>query len=160
MGRGNVCVHGEYEGLYYVDWDNFIYYEENEDGEYVADRENYDMQRWLFEDSLCEFKSSMKKRFPSMRDCDEWIGRCQDSRAVLENNLFYITIEDNGWSMAFKLIQKEQDYYSLGNIANMQKGLYEKYLNGIRDCLFNQFAELGTYGGAWTSGTIKREDIV
>ena len=30
---------------------------------------------------------------------------------------------------------------------------YKTYLEGIKECLFNQFEELG-YGGAWTSGRI------
>jgi len=28
---------------------------------------------------------------------------------------------------------------------------------GIKECLFNQFVELGTYDGAWTSGRIRRQ---
>lgn len=65
-------------------------------------------------------------------------------------------MEDNQWSMAIELIQKEQDCYSRGNIENLQAGLYKKYLEGMKKCLFNQFEELGIYGGPWTSGKIKK----
>jgi vacuolar-type H+-ATPase subunit C/Vma6 len=61
--------------------------------------------------------------------------------------------------MAIKLIQKEQDYYKKGNFENLQAGLYKKYLKGIKNCLFNQFEELGTYCGAWTSGRITKTKL-
>lgn len=151
MGRGNVCVSGDYEGLYYVDWDNFSSQYENEDGNVVID---YDLQREEWEDSLSEFTNEFKKKYSSFTDCNEWISR--EEKAVLENSLFYIAVEDNQWSVAIKLIQKEQDYYSRGNINNLQSRLYKIYLEGIKDCLFKQFDELGIYSGPWTSGTIKK----
>ena len=72
----------------------------------------------------------------------------------MENDLFYIVTEDNEWSMAIKLIQKEDAS------GYLQSKTYEKYLNGIRDCLFMQFDELGVYAGPWTSGTIYKKDYV
>lgn len=153
MGRGNVCVRGKYEGLYFVDWDNFSDEFEDEDGNIIKD---YDMQRDEFEDSLFEFVNDFKKKYNSFNKCDKWIDR--SIRAILESKLFYIAVEDNEWSMAFMLIQKEQDYYDNYNFEGLQAGLYQKYLNGMKECLFNQFNELGTYSGAWTSGTIKRRE--
>lgn len=152
MGRGNTCVLGEYEGLYYIDWDNFSTTWEDGNGRVYTD--DYENQRQEWEEALCEFKCDLKKRFKSLSECKEWIG--VETLAVLENKLFYVAVEDNVWSMAIKLIQKEQSYYSDGNIANLQKGLYQKYLKGIKECLFLQFEELGVYGGAWTYGTIKK----
>jgi hypothetical protein len=152
MGRGNTCVFGDYEGLYYVDWDNFSNEYEDEHGNIIQD---YDFQREEWENSLYEFISDFTQKFKSFSKCDEWISR--EDRAVLENKLFYIAITDNEWSMAIKLIQKEQEYYDNGNIENLQAKHYKTYLNGIKECLFNQFEELGTYGGAWTSGRIRRQ---
>ena len=151
MGRGNVCVFGEYEGLYYIDWDNFSSEFEDEYGNVIQD---YDLQREEWEDSLEQFISDFTKRFKSFSRCDEWIGNSE--KAILENSLFYITIEDNEWSIAIKLIQKEQGYYDNGNIENLQAKHYKNYLDGMKDCLFNQFEELGIYGGPWTSGRIRR----
>ena len=151
MGRGNVCVHNDYEGLYYVDWDNFAYEFEDEDGEVFID---YDHQRYEWEDSLNIFKQDFKKRFNSFTDCDEWIGR--EERAILESELFYIAVEDNEWSIAIKLLQKETPYHWSGSIENLQKKHYKNYLKGMEECLFNQFEKLGVYGGAWISGSIKR----
>ena len=103
------------------------------------------------------FKKDFKERFTSFSECDEWISR--NERAVLENQLFYIIVEDNEWSMCIKLIQKEQGYYDRGNIANLQARHYQTYLEGMKDCLFNQFDELGTYGGPWTSGRIRKNEL-
>lgn len=151
MGRGNACVHGNYEGLFYVDWDNFSSQFEDGDGNIVVD---YDFQREEWEIALAEFVSDFMKKFNSFSKCNKWISNSE--RAVLENSLFYIAVEDNEWSMAVKLIQKEQGYYDMGNIENLQKKHYKTYLEGIKECLFNQFNELGTYSGAWTHGIIKK----
>lgn len=152
MGRGNVCVHGEYEGLFFIDWDNFSKEWEDGDGNIITD--DYDFQRDEWEDSLEQFITDFTEKYPSFSKCDEWLSNSE--HAVLENNLFYIVTEDNEWSMAIKLIQKEQDYYSKGNIVNLQKKQYHNYLEGIKECLFLQFNEIGTYSGAWTSGRIRR----
>lgn len=152
MGRGNACVHGEYEGLFYIDWDNFSSEYEDENGEVVTD---YDFQREEWECSLSQFIVDFTKKYKSFYECDEWISNYE--KAILENSLFYIVVEDNEWSMAIKLIQKEEFYYqSRGNIRNMQSGLYQSYLEGMKNCLFMQFDELGVYSGPWTSGRIKK----
>jgi hypothetical protein len=145
MGRGNTCVFGEYEGLFYIDWDNFS-----------SEYEDDDFWREDWENSLYQFINDFTQRFKSFSRCDEWISG--DDRAVLENKLFYIAVADNEWSIAIKLIQKEQGYYE-GNIENLQAKHYKTYLDGIRDCLFNQFEELGTYTGPWTSGRIRRPEV-
>ena len=153
MGRGNTCVFGDYEGLYYIDWDNFSNEYEDEHGNIIQD---YDFQREEWENSLDEFISDFTQKFKSFSKCNEWISR--DENAILENELFYVTVTDNEWSMAIKLIQKEQSYYDRGNIENLQAKHYKTYLEGIKECLFNQFEELGTYRGAWTSGRIRRPE--
>lgn len=154
MGRGNACVFGDCEGLFYIRWDNFPHIYADDNGEEVVD---YDMQHEEWENSLYEFKVDFMKKFKSFSKCNLWVS--DSERAVLENSLFYIVVEDNQWSMAIKLIQKEQEYGE-GNIANLQKKHYTRYLDGMRDCLFNQFNEIGTYVGAWSSGTIYKRDYV
>ena len=152
MGRGNTCVFGDYERLYYIDWNNFSNEYEDEHGNIIQD---YDFQREEWENSLYEFISDFTQKFKSFSKCNEWISR--NEKAILENKLFYIAITDNEWSMAIKLIQKEQGYYDNGNIENLQAKHYKTYCEGIKEGLFNQFEELGTYGGAWTSGRIRRQ---
>lgn len=152
MGRSNTCVFGDYEGLFYIDWDNFSNEYEDEYGNIIQDDE---LQREEWENSLHEFINDFTQKFKSFSECNEWINR--EDRAILENKLFYIAITNNEWSIAIKLIQKEQGYYNNGNIENLQAKHYKTYLDGMKECLFNQFEELGIYGGPWTSGRIRRQ---
>ena len=167
MGRGNTCVFGKYEGLYYVDRDYIDCYvakEMNEDGEYeekmlgdlsMGDFGDYDydyaLSEMYYEDFVYEFISMMEKKFKSFGTTGNNYG------VVMENNLFEIEIEDNEWSYAVKLIQKEDDYDN--HLEGLQKKHYKNYLNGIKVILLELFPSIGCYGGAWTHGTIKREDV-
>lgn len=180
MGRGNVCVTGDYEGLYYIDNDHIHVYRDSEDmSDYPETRLMGDLDygeltsgRWLYDeegtgnelDDIEEcFMEDFTKMFPSFRrsapNC--WMRNgpygSWDRRAILESNLFYITIEDNEWSMAVELIQKEDPYDN--HLNGLQKRHYQSYLDGIKKCLLNRLPSIGCYAGAWTSGVIKREDI-
>lgn len=163
MGRGNVCVFGEYEGLYYADRDYldcYIAKEENEDGEFEQkmlgemgaddfDHFDYDdaMSEIYYDEFISFFVESMQKKFKSFDTTGEKYG------VILENNLFEIEIEDNEWSYAVKLIQKEHWCYSL---EGLQAKHYINYLEGIKTALLEIFPSIGCYGGAWTSGRITR----
>lgn len=155
MGRGNVCTHGEHEGLYYVDWDNFLVHFYDEENDCETDEIDYEGTQVDMEVVLVHaFPNAFMKRFPSFSRCDKWIDR-SERRAIMESSLFYICLQDNEWSMAVELIQKDtfDDRWPA-----LQGRHYQTYLDGMRDCLFEFFPELGIYSGAWTSGTIRRED--
>lgn len=167
MGKGNVCTHGKYEGLYYVDrdyLDEYVSKEPNEDGEYenvmlgdlpYGDFEKYDYDESLsmmnYEIFIQEFTSEMEKKFKSFKSTGK------DYGVIMENSLFEIEIEDNEWSYAVELIQKEHWYDN--SLEGLQKKHHETYLNGIRDILLELFPSIGTYGGAWTSVRLTREDL-
>lgn len=169
MGCGNVCVHGEYEGLYYVDYDYIHMYSSKDDPEkdeiYGAEVDDFDA--WEYDDILSQrnfgdfqetfivdflnrFKSFKRSKLHTWLDNTCW--------AIMENDLFYIALEDNDWSVAVKLIQKD-DPYGL-SLEGLQMRHYQNYLQGIRDCLFRQFEELGVYGGPWTHGRIFRKEEI
>lgn len=166
MGRGNVCVHGEYEGLYYVDRDYidcYIANEPDENGEYeqkmlgemsMEDFQNFEYDYVLsglyYDSFIQDFTSMMEKKFKS------FVSTGNNFETVMENNLFEIYIEDNEWSYAIKLIQKES-YYD--NLEGLQKKHYENYLEGMKTILLELFPSIGCYGGAWTHGTITRESL-
>jgi len=169
MGRGNVCVSDDFEGLYYVDNDYLHIYRTTDtypgEPEYKSmgdlDYEEICSDNWEFdeiqsrielEDTEINLTAYLKERFKSFVDCKKWIEH--DRYALLENNLFYIAEADNQWSMAFMLIQKDHPYMDL---SGLQQRHYQTYLDGIRDGLFEMFPTLGTYAGAWTSGTIRRQ---
>lgn len=162
MGRGNVCTFGKYEGLYYADRDYLDFYVpingETDEGKYLEEMEhndfdNYEYDEFIsrshYEDFINLFISFFARKFKSFSATGE------DYGVIMENNLFEIEVEDNEWSYAVKLIQKE-DYYN--NLEGLQKKHYKNYLEGMKDALLEIFPSIGCYGGAWTSGGITRED--
>lgn len=166
MGRGNVCVFGKCEGLYYVDNEFLdVYSKTDENGDVIScslreledDGFEYDemASAWNRDDFEFAFIEQMKARFPSFEYVNKWISRSR--RALLENDLFYIVCEDNMWSLAIELIQKEGEYGGEEKVG-LQMGLYLKYLKGIEEILLNMHGEVGTYKGAWTSGTIRKDE--
>ena len=153
MGRSNICVSGDYEGLFYVDWDNFIVYDEDNQR---IDEPELERLEWQF--ALDIFKENFTKKYPSFHSCDIWID--QQDHTILENDTFYITVADNQWSMAIQLLQKNaDDSDSPSRTRSRQKRFYQNYLNGIKNCLFLQFEELGIYAGPYTHGTIQKPKV-
>lgn len=165
MGRGNVRVFGKYEGLYYVDCDFInVYSCANEAGEpqevrgcevKAEDFRSYTYDELLsditYQDFMGTFTADFMKNYKSFTSCDKWITR--DRHVILENNLFYIALVDNEWSIAVMLLQKEQS-----SLEGLQAKHYKGYLEGIKQCLFKQFDTLGIYAGPWTSGIIRRQE--
>lgn len=139
MGRGNSRTTGKYEGLYYLDYDFWR----------DPDDEEFKFFQWDYEDDMSAVAHAIRQRFPSFSPCDTWINR--DAHAILENGLFYIALEDNQWSVAVKLLQKEDWHTSL---EGLQAGLYQRYLSGIKAILLRMFGKIGVYSGPWTHGTI------
>jgi len=172
MGRGNVCVFGKYEGLYYIDKDYLHVYRSTTAPDDCPETKTFKELGyeeliggdWEFDEFVSgivwaetkeHLQSRITERFKSFEVCDRWIGRGEE-HAILENELFYIAVQDNEWSMAVKLIEKEDPWCYERD--GLRKRHYQTYLDGIRDILFELFPTLGVYGGAWTSGTIRRED--
>lgn len=164
MGRGNVCVFGDYEGLYYVDRGYLDYYipidGEAYEGLFLEEMEqndfaNYEYDEYIsrsyYEDFVNEFMYLFTKRFNSFNKTNN------DYGVILESELFQIEIEDNQWSYAVKLIQKECWYDN--HLVGLQKKHYESYLNGMKNILLDIFPSIGAYSGAWTSRTITRKDL-
>lgn len=169
MGKGNTCVFGKYEGLYYVDRDYidcYISKVADENGEYInklqcdmgypEDYNNFDYDDILssiyYNDFIQEFTSMMENKFKS------FVSTGNDYETIMENSLFEIKVEDNEWSYAVKLIQKEDDYDN--HLEGLQKKHYQNYLDGIKSILLELFPSISCYGGAWTHGIITREDLV
>lgn len=176
LGISNCCVFGKYEGLYYIDYDDIHVFRHKD-----YDPDGYDetkFQReldygeltsgdWLFDslatqfaqqEILDSFTSDFLQMFPNFSQvCPGlWISRSQ--KAVLESPLFYICLEDNTWSLAVELIQKEPPQGR--SYAGLQANCYQRYLKGIERCLLNHLSSIGIYKGPWTSARIKREELI
>lgn len=181
MGRGNVCVAGPHEGLYYIDNDHFHVYRRDEpdsDEEFqtrlLGDLSYQELTggEWHFDewetedekDDILEcFIESFTARFRSFeRPAKETLiteygfgGRSR--RVLLENKLFCVALEDNEWSLAVELLQKEDPYDC--HLSGLQGRHHLKYLDGIKRCLLEFLPSIGTYGGPWTSGRITKEEL-
>ena len=90
---------------------------------------------------------------PPIDKWDTWLDGTR--RVLLENRLFYICVEDNEWSLAIELIQRDDDY---GQLAGLQKRHYAHYLECMKKALLSRLPSIGIYTGAWTSRTITREE--
>lgn len=170
MGRGNVCVTGKYEGLYYIDRDYTDVYRRSDDEFETRLRKelSYDELTggdWLYDeweseeeygDVLDCFVESFTRMFQVFKrvDKDKWLDR--SIRIILESKLFYVGVEDNEWSVAVKLLQKDDPYDN--HLEGLQKRHYQQYLGGMKKALLERLPSIGTYAGAWTSGTITRDD--
>ena len=177
MGRGNVCVTGSYEGLFYIDNDDLRVYSRNaphaKEEETSLQRdlscEDFSSGEWLLdeigssyeeEDVLECFCTELRKLCPSFQpaaNSNVWLGN--ERRVILENELFYICVEDNEWSLAVELVQK--DGYSdceSAWMAGLQKRRYRGYLDSMKKALLARLPSIGIRTGAWTSGTITREE--
>lgn len=169
MGRGNCCTFKEAEGLYYVDYDFLDVYRrldcdsDEPDEMFISPRDDgFDLDRCVYDETESyfvrhdfeyEFTERMIARFKSFERVDKWISRYR--RVLLENNLFYIVCEDNQWSLAIELIQKE-DKWGGDELVGLQMGHYRRYLDSIRDILLDMHGEVGIYNGAWTHGVLKK----
>ena len=173
MGRGNCCVFGKYEGLYFIDNDDIhVYCRAGSDPDELPElRLLRDLDfgsltdgAWVYhematcveeEDVLSCFTEDFLRMFPSFHriEPEQWISSSQ--RAILENALFYICLEDSQWSLAVELIQKES--HRDRSYESLQARHYRQYLLGMQTCLLNRLPSIGTYIGPWTSGVLRKE---
>ena len=164
---------GKYEGLYYIDRDYTDVYRRSDE---VSDDEfetrllgelSYDELTggdWLYDDwgsaeeygDVLEcFTEGFTRMFTSFKrvEKDKWLDR--SIRVILESELFYVGVEDNEWSVAVKLLQKDDPHDN--HLEGLQKRHYQQYLDGMKKVLLERLPSIGTYSGAWTSGRITRD---
>ena len=167
MGRGNVCVHGPCEGLYYIDNDDFQVYCLGSETKLLRELDYTSLVsgNWEYDADLSEhelgdilggFMESFTGMFPSFARTEPGVWISRSRRAILENTLFYIAIEDNEWSVAVELLQK--DFEGCANLFGLQQRHYKSYLLGLEKCLLEILPSIGTYTGPWTSGRIQRQE--
>ena len=175
MGISNCCVFGKYEGLYFIDYDDIHVFRHKDcdpdgsaEARFLRDLDYGELTGgdWIFDDLatqfvqqevLDSFTSDFLRMFPNFsKTCpDLWISRSQ--KAILESPLFYLCLEDNNWSLAVELIQKEPPQGR--SYAALQARCYQRYLTGIARCPLNHQPGVGLYTGPWTSARLRREEL-
>ena len=174
MGKGNVSVRGPYEAVYCIP--NSYLHVYREDEPYKEEPEvrllkdipysELDTCRWLFdeegsaneeEDVLECIVDTLGRRFQSMTPVlgQKWISRTQ--RAIMENELFTIAVEDNETSLAVELLQKEVQYDD--RLLGFQKRHFKRYKEALKAAMLERVPEITFPMSAWTSGTIRAEDL-
>ena len=168
MGRGNCMVNGPYEGLWYIDRDLIDVYWNSYTEEYKLMRDvgcnefmkcdySQSESEYNYDDMLEIIRNRMMLKYKSFVEADRWVSdggsRC-DRKAFLENELFFIAVEDNEWSYAIELIQKGPE-----SLAGLQKRFYQTYLDSIRDIILDVYGEVSYRNGPWMHGTIVKEDM-
>ncbi len=170
MGRGNVCTTGRYEGLWYIDNDFLaVYRHKDTDERYMENELGYEQltsgdyeydqidSEYEYEAMVEMLRTDITEKFHSFRYADKWVSnhgnRC-DRHAILENNLFFIALEDNECSVAVELLQKGPE-----ELAGLQARHYEHYLEAIKNIILDMYGQVSYRNGAWMSGTIKKEDV-
>jgi hypothetical protein len=162
MGRGNTQV-ADNEVIYYVDYDNFKTFIQDEDGN-DTDERDYDMESMLFDDWVLEFQdlAIFRSHFEKEK---RWVG---DARVLLSNKHFDIVIIDNEWSIGVALIRRDiDDYYKYTYVTEQEEAaykkeqddLFDKYNNLLLDALYELVSELRVPNGAWMSSKFERGKV-
>jgi hypothetical protein len=160
MGRGNTRV-ADNEAIYYVDYNNFESYIQDEDGNDTTERD-YDVESMFFDDWLLEFQSLpiLSQHF------DKASGWINDGKLLLSNDYYNIVAIDNEWSIGIALIRRDvDDYYkytypdddAVALYKKEQDSLFDKYNNLLLDALYELVSELRVPNGAWMSSLFERE---
>ena len=170
MGRGNIRTTGPYEGLFYIDNGDWQVYRNvrTDETRLLRDLTCSEITDWQYDETesqiehdnlLEEFAMDFMRKCPSFEpvvDGDKlWL---HGKLALMENDLFYVCIGDNEWSLSVELIQKE-DYSDCRNawISGMQRTHYQKYLNSMKTALLDVLPCIYAYAGPWTSEKIERK---
>lgn len=170
MGRGNVCVTGKSECLYYISNDDFqVYYRDHDPcdcklaGELCV--EDLSSGEWEYDDIGSEMEldaiiddvtHDFCEKFPSFinvygeeRFIRNGIGGSDCNRVIVENGLFNLCLADNEWSVAIALIQKEAPYgYSYDGLQSRH---FDKLKNGLLECLLDHLPRVYVRNGPWMS---------
>jgi hypothetical protein len=162
MGRGNTQV-ADNEVIYYVDYDNFQAFVQDEDGHDTTERD-YEMESMLFDDWLLQFQDSSILS-PHFEKEKSWIG---EGRVLLSNKYYQIVAIDNEWSIGVALIRRDiDDYYKYTYVTEQeeaaykkeQEDLFDKYNNLLLDALYELVSELRVPNGAWMSSKFERGKV-
>jgi len=180
MGRGNVCTHNEYEGLYYLDHDlldiyrkvercdcghvvGFDYDEDPRTAQELSTagiQYDYDSDRadWSYDED--DSRQNWRDMIAYMRGAltkrfpsfkSVNTWRGCDQNVVLRSGLFEIAVVDGDWCAAWCLLERT-DVDDTGSYRALMRRHYMTYLDAIKKALIDGWGEAIGYGGAWVSG--------
>lgn len=163
MGAGNVNVSLN-DGLFYVHYDSVNVYKNKRNKSIICQRKDIPRGQekdFVFDMGLSQqnydvwleaFRQKLMKRYPSYRRVDRYTKR--DQRIVLENNMFFVAIEDNEWGFAVELISRTKYPY-----PQFQKHLFPHFFKGLKETLLNLTETIYIRSGSWTTQAVTKDNM-
>ena len=105
----------------------------------IDDEDNYDefLTQLAWDDAIYNLKYEAKEAFPSLEECDEWLGR--EDHAILENKLVYVGLSEYMNIISVWIVPKDNEYYSLAVYsANQMKEKLEEIVERAFGLRLNQ----------------------
>lgn len=149
MGRGNYCPSGELTDKWYIDYDGYVW-DDDEHEEWERDYE-------LLEEDVCQIIEAIEKRFPSFSSIDTWGSNYWGEHFRLENKFFRIGTADNEWSQAVFIQMKDNLWPEEVNLASRH---FQTYCDGIMSIMLDTLGEISLRCGAWCSRTVKKGEAL
>lgn len=165
MRRGNAYVTGQYEGVYFIAYEDLHIYRnfkkleleprflrEMSVDELMGD---WECDKFLSVENtktvLDSFMKAFTQKFHSFyrAEPNEWL--TQTKRIILKSGLFYICVEDGEWGLAVELIQKKGE-----SISGFQKHRFEDYMSAIKNTLYDFVPYVYYRTSAWASALATR----
>ena len=180
MGRGNIRVQYECEGLYYLDKNflhmyskvekcacgNVVGFDHSEPPRTARELNDADIEydfdgkdtEWAFDrgESYLMWESMIGKvKAALMRRFKSFREadkwRDGERRVVLENEFFHVAVADNEWSAAW-LLSERMDVDDTGPNRALMYRHCDAYLKAIKHALIDEWGEAIGYGGPWVYG--------
>ncbi len=93
-----------------------------------------------------DFRSMMKRAFPSLNDCDEWVGR--EDHALLENRHCYIGVSEYCGLVSMWVVPKDADWRE-EHVANLRdrwiSQIERKFYDTANQCFGTALRKLGSF---------------
>lgn len=109
-------------------------------GEIDAD---YDTCRWRWDEFVDGLRAAFKRAFPSMYDCDEWLGR--EDHALLENGHAYIGVSEYMGLVSVWCVPKEDMYGNESPLAARWCESIESKAEDLVDSIATRLVRVGTF---------------
>lgn len=138
MGRGNVCTTGPYEGVFYIDNDDLRVYRRNDPH---AKEEETSLQRDLSYEDLSGDEWLLDEVGSSYEEEDVLECFCAELRKLCPS--FQPAANSNVWLGNERRVILENELF---------------YIDSMKKALLARLPSIGIRTGAWTSGTITREE--
>ena len=118
------------------------YEDTDEDGNIITVEPHEEEHQWAFDSMLEDLQEYAPTLWPSLRKCDEWIGR--EDHAILENDLCYMGVSEYCGLVATWIVPKNEHRsgYSDEHVDN----LCDQWISQIEPKFLEHFSQLNKVG--------------